>query len=97
MLSCSTEKEQMQTVRDLAKQDLITQLQLPEGTSFDEKAIEVVESKDIEDLGATYVVTFNITYDDANGNKKVKQHVLKYVKINDGGLAPEDYELTSFD
>ncbi len=97
LLSCSTEKEQMETVRDLAKQDLMIQLNLPEGTSFNDKEIVVTEGTELEGIGSTYIVKVTISSEDSNGNTIKKTHTLEYSKIAEGGLSPEDYELKSFD
>tara|TARA_R110002072_G_scaffold261258_3_gene419996 strand:- start:1464 stop:1796 length:333 start_codon:yes stop_codon:yes gene_type:complete len=97
-IACSTEKEQMETVRTLAKEDLITQLQLPEGTKFNENDIVITEkASDLEEIGATYIVTATVVSQDASGAEVVTTHTLEYVKIGEGGLSPDDYELKSFD
>ncbi len=97
-LACSTEKEQMQTVRNLAKEDLITQLQLPQGTKFSDNDIVITEKGTaLEEMGATYIVTAKIVSQDAAGNEVISTHTLEYVKVGEGGLSPNDYELKSFD
>jgi hypothetical protein len=98
IIGCSTEKEQMETVRELAKKDIINYLQLPEGTLFTEKDITVSEKTNgIEGIGATFVVKVAVVSQDANGNKNSVTHILEYVKIGEGGLSQSDYELQSFD
>ena len=98
LFACSTEKEQMETVRNLAVKDMIIQLQLPEGTKFNDEDIVVSEPvSDIEELGAIYVVNVTIKSQDASGAYVLKTHKLEYVKIGKGGLDPSDYELKSFD
>ncbi|WP_147437265.1 hypothetical protein [Ulvibacter antarcticus] len=97
VFSCSSEKEQMETVRALAKQDLITFLQLPEGTIFNDKDFAITEVPEIEGIGITYVVKIGISSQDRDGNTNVKTHKLEYAKIGEKGLSPDDYELTSFD
>ena len=98
LVGCSTEKEQMETVRQLAMKDMIIQLQLPEGTKFNTEDIVVSEPvSDIEELGAIYVVNVTIKSQDATGAFVLKTHKLEYVKIGEGGLDPSDYELKSFD
>lgn len=95
--ACSTEEKQLETVRALAIKDLQIQLQLPEGTKFDQKDIKVSEKEsDIESIESVYVVTFNIKSQDREGNEVVKTHTLEYEKIGEGGLSPDDYELKSF-
>ena len=45
VLSCATENKQEDVVRELAKKDAIEKLQLPGGTKFSDKNIEVTEAK----------------------------------------------------
>ena len=98
ILACSTEKRQMETVRDLAVKDIITQLQLPEGTKFNDANLIVTEKASaIEEMAATYVVKVAIKSQDEHGIEIVKNHILEYVKIGKSGLSPTDYELISFD
>ena len=98
LLACSSEEKKMETVRELAKKDLITQLQLPEGTTFNNEAIQVSETASaLERIDATYTVIFTINSQDSSGNPVTKKHTLTYAKIGEGGLSPEDYELTAFD
>ena len=98
LIACSSEKEQMETIRNLAINDIKIQLQLPEGTKFKTEDIIVSEAiRDAEELGDIFVVTFAIKYQDTDGNIVLKNHTLEYVKIGEGGLEPSDYELKSFD
>ncbi|MCH2488521.1 MAG: hypothetical protein MK211_00100 [Flavobacteriales bacterium] len=98
LLACSSEEKKMETVRELAKKDLITQLQLPEGTTFNDEEIQVSEkASDLEKVDATYTVIFTINSQDAAGNPVTQKHTLTYAKIGEGGLNPDDYELTAFD
>tara|TARA_R100000353_G_scaffold107188_1_gene77074 strand:+ start:397 stop:660 length:264 start_codon:yes stop_codon:yes gene_type:complete len=87
----------METLRSLAIEDLSTQLQLPEGTVFQEEAIEISEAKDVAEIDARYVVTFTIRSQDTYGTEEAKVYTLTYQKIGDGGLDPSDYELISFE
>ena len=88
----------METVRNLAVKDMIIQLQLPEGTKFNDKDIVVSEPvSDLEELGAIYVVNVSIKSQDASGAFVLNTHKLEYVKIGKGGLDSSDYELKSFD
>lgn len=98
ILSCSSEKKQLETVRNLAIKDMITFLQLPEGTSFTEKDIVITEeASEIGESGVTYLVKVVIVSQDRDGNKKSETHTLEYVKIGEDGLSATDYELKSFD
>lgn len=98
LIACSSEKEQIETIRNLAINDIKIQMQLPEGTKFNSEDIIVSEPiSDAEELGDIYVVTFAIKYQDTDGNVVLKNHKLEYVKIGEGGLEPSDYELKSFD
>ena len=97
-MSCSSEKKQMETVRELAVKDIITQLQLPEGTKFNDANVIVSEkASDIEELGATYLVKVTIKSQDNQGTEILKNYTLEYAKIGESGLSPSDYELISFD
>jgi uncharacterized protein YcfL len=97
MVACSTENKQEQVVRELAKKDLVEKLQLPEGTKFNDENIEVTETSTGEaSIGVTYLIKITVKSQDRDGNEVVKTHTMNYKKIGEGGLAPEDYELTSF-
>ena len=88
----------METVRNLAKWDIITFLQLPEGTSFTDKDISITEkAPEIGEIGVTYVVKVEVVSQDKDGNKKSETHTLEYIKIGEQGLSEADYELKSFD
>jgi hypothetical protein len=98
LIACSSEKEQMETIRNLAINDIKIQLQLPEGTNFNTEDIVVSEPiTDVEELGEIFVVKFSIKSQDTDGNIVLKNHTLEYVKIGEGGIDPSDYELKSFD
>ncbi|MRT18073.1 hypothetical protein F3C99_14085 [Vitellibacter sp. q18] len=98
IVSCSTEKKQEEVVRELAKKDLIEKLQLPEGTKFSNEDVELKETSTGEaSLGVTYIVKITVKSQDRDGNEIVKIYTMNYKKIGEGGLAPEDYELTSFE
>ncbi|MFT5437633.1 MAG: hypothetical protein ACI840_002288 [Ulvibacter sp.] len=98
VIACSSKKEQMETIRNLAIEDIKIQLQLPEGTKF--KTEDIIISgpiSDVEELGEIFIVKFAIKSQDIDGNIVLKNHSLEYVKIVKGGLDPSDYELKSFD
>ncbi|GHC62455.1 hypothetical protein [Ulvibacter litoralis] len=98
VLACSTEKEQMQTIRDLAVRDSIEKLQLPKETIITHKDIVVSEEKiNLENLGATYTVTITVASQNSTGEKVLDTHTLTYTKISEGGLSPHDYQLKSFE
>jgi hypothetical protein len=98
IVSCSTENKQEEVVRELAKKNLVEKLQLPEGTKFSDENIEVKETSTGEaSLGVTYLIKITIKSQDSEGNEIVKTHTMNYKKIGEGGLAPEDYELISFE
>jgi hypothetical protein len=88
----------METVRNLAKVDVINFLKLPEGTSFTDKDISITEkAAEIGEIGVTYVVKVAVISQDKDGNKKSQTHTLEYIKIGEKGLSEADYELKSFD
>ncbi|MCG2419850.1 hypothetical protein K8089_12535 [Aequorivita sp. F47161] len=96
--SCSTENKQEEVIRELAKKDAIEKLQLPEGTKFSDENIDVTETETGEgSIGVTYLVKVTIKSQDRDGNEIVKTHTFNYKKVGEGGLAPQDYELTSFE
>jgi hypothetical protein len=96
--SCSTENKQEEVIRELAKKDAIEKFQLPEGTKFSDQNIDVTETGTGEGfIGITYLVKVTIKSQDRDGNEIVKTHTFNYKKIGEGGLAPQDYELTSFE
>ncbi|MCW8981035.1 hypothetical protein [Altibacter sp.] len=97
LVGCSSEKQQMETLRTLAIQDLSTQLQLPEGTVFHKETIEISEAKDVAEIEARYIVTCTIQSQSADGNEETRIYTLTYQKIGEGGLDPADYELISFE
>lgn len=98
LFSCSSEKKQMEIIRDMAQNDVQRLLELPEGTLFENKQIKISKSpNDEEDFGTTYVVKVRIHSEDKDGNMNIKTHILEYTKIGETGLSPDDYELKSFD
>ncbi|MDC8001455.1 hypothetical protein POV26_10415 [Aequorivita todarodis] len=98
IVACSTENKQEQVIRELAKKDAIEKLQLPEGTKFNDENIELTETETGEaSLGVTYIVKVTVKSQDREGNEILKTYTFNYKKIGEGGLAPEDYELVSFE
>ncbi len=98
IVSCSTEGKQEEVVRELAKKDAIEKLQLPEGTAFSNENIEITETETGEaSIGVSYLVKITIKSQDREGNEIVETHTMNYKKTGEGGLAPEDYELISFE
>ena len=98
VVSCSTENKQQDVVRELAKKDAIEKLQLPEGTTFKNENVEVIESETGEaSIGVSYLVKITIKSQDREGTEIVKTYTMTYKKTGEGGLAPEDYELISFE
>jgi len=98
VIACSSEKEQMETIRNLAVNDMKIQLQLPEGTKFNTDDIFVSDPiMDTEELGEIFVVKFALKSQDTDGNIVLKNHTLEYVKIAEGVIDASDYALKSFD
>lgn len=98
IVSCSTENNQEVVIRELAKKDAIEKLQLPEGTMFNDENVEVTETETGEaNLGVTYLVKVTIKSQDRDGKEIIKTYTFNYKKIGEGGLSPQDYELTSFE
>ena len=98
LIACSSEKEQMETIRNLAIDDIKIQLQLPEGSKFNTEDIVVSEAiTDVEELGEIFKVKITTKSQDAAGDIVLKNHILEYVKVDDGWLDASDYELKSFD
>ena len=98
VIACSSEEEQMETIRNLAVNDIKIQLHLPGGTKFNSEDIIVSKPiSDAEELGEIFKVNFAVKSQDADGNIVLKNHTLEYVKIGEDGLDPSDYELKSFD
>ncbi|WP_347372784.1 membrane lipoprotein lipid attachment site-containing protein [Aequorivita sp. Q41] len=96
--SCTTENKQEDVVREIAKKDAIEKLQLPEGTTFNNETIEVVETESGDaSIGVRYLVKLTIKSQDREGNEIINTHIFNYEKIGDRGLNPEDYELISFE
>jgi len=98
IVSCATENNNDEVIRELAKKDIIEKLELPEGTKFNNEDIEVTENNTAEgSLGVTYIVKVTIKSQDENGNEVIKTHTMNYKKLDDASEAAEDYELTSFE
>lgn len=98
VVSCSTEGNQEEVVRELAKKDAIEKLQLPEGTTFNNENIEVTETESGEAfVGVSYLVKVTVKSQDREGNEIIKTHTFNYKKKGEGGLSPQDYELISFE
>lgn len=96
-LSCDTDKQQMETLKERAQDDLITQLQLPEGTVFNDDSFSVNEEEsDLEGVHAVYTINVTVKSQDKTGNEINKTYTLEYEKVGEGGLDPNDYELKSF-
>lgn len=93
VFACASDKEDTQTVRDMAVQEVKTELSLPDGTTFNDENIEVTEeASNTEGVETIYVVKISIKSQDKNGNEMVKTHTLKYEKADD-----DTYKLASFD
>ncbi len=98
LVSCSTDNKQQQVIRELAKRDAIENLQLPEGTKFNDDNIEVIETENSDGaLGFTYLIKITVKSQDRDGNEVLKTHTMNYKKVGEGGMSPEDYELISFE
>ncbi len=98
IVACSTENKQEAVVRELAKKDAVEKLQLPEGTKFNNENVEVTETETGEAaIGISYLVKLTIKSQDSEGNEIIETHTMTYKKTGEGGLAPEDYELISFE
>lgn len=98
IISCSTENKQQTVVRELAKKDAVEKLQLPEGTKFNDENIVLTETATGEAfIGTSYIVKITVKSQDHEGSEILKTYTLNYKKISEGGLAPEDYELISFE
>lgn len=98
LVSCSLDNKQEKVVRELAKKDAVEKLQLPEGTKFIEEHIELTETETGEaSIGITYIVKVTVNSQDREGNEILKTYTLNYKIIGEDGLAPEDYELISFE
>lgn len=98
IVSCSTEGKQEDVVRELAKKDAVEKLELPEGTTFNNDNVEVTETEKGEaSIGISYLVKITVKSQDRDGNEILKTHTFNYKKRGEGGLAPEDYELISFE
>ena len=96
--SCSTEKNREEVLRELAQKDAIEKLDLPEGTKFSNEDLEITETQTGEaSMGISYLVKITVKSQDREGNIVTKTHTLTYNLSDGGGLAPEDYELVSFD
>ncbi|MBK5213447.1 MAG: hypothetical protein JJE55_07290 [Flavobacteriaceae bacterium] len=98
IVACSTENKQEAVVRELAKKDAVEKLQLPEGTKFSNENVEVTETETGEaSIGISYLVKLTVKSQDSDGNEIIETHTMTYKKTGEGGLAPEDYELISFE
>ena len=74
------------------------QLQLPEGTKFNDDDILITEETK-SDAGeiTIYIVEATVKSQNQDGKEVLKTYKLHYEKIGEGGLDPNDYELTSFE
>jgi len=92
VFACASDKKDVQTVRDMAVQEVKKQMDLPEGTAFNNDNIEVTEqASDTEGVETIYVVKISVKSQDQDGNEMVKTHTLKYEKAEDN-----TYKLASF-
>lgn len=98
LMACSTESQQMKTVRQRAMKDLEVALGLPEGTKFSKGAISVHEEvPDVSEIGAEYLVKITVNASNTSGDEVANTYMLRYRKVREGGLDPNDYELISFE
>lgn len=96
IVACSNETRNDDTVRELAKEDIIAEYNLPEGTKFDDEDIEITENKTGDaPLGYTYIVKITVKSQDREGNEVIKTHVREYKQIGEKGNSREDFELIS--
>jgi hypothetical protein len=90
LLGCSTETQQLKTVRQRAMKDIEVALGLPEGTRFRKGAISVNEEvPKVTDDGAVYVVKITVEASNTSGENVMNTYVLRYKKIGEGGLDPQ--------
>lgn len=93
LFACASDKKDTETVRDMAVQEVKKQMNLPEGTTFNNENIEVTEeTSDAEGIETIYVVKISIKSQDQDGNEMVKTNTLRYEKADD-----DTYKLASFD
>ncbi len=92
LFACASDKEDTRTVRDMAIQEVKSELNLPDGTTFNNENIEVTEEpSDTEGVETVYVVKISIKSQDKAGNEMVKTHTLRYEKAEN-----DTYKLASF-
>jgi len=76
VIACSAEKEQMETIRDLAKEAITIQLQLPESTVLNEKSIVLNKDSDSHKTVATYSVSVKVISQNASVEELVDIHII---------------------
>ena len=91
--SCANEKQDMDSVRKMAKEDAIEKLGLPEGTKFDESTMEISETESIDGATETYIVKVSVKSQDAAGEEMVETYTMTYKKPE----GAKEYELQSFE
>ena len=93
LVACANDTKDTETVREMAVQEVTSQLNLPDGTTFNDENIEVTEkASDEEGIKTIYVVKVSIKSQDKDGNEIVKTHTLEYEKAENN-----TYKLASFD
>ncbi len=96
IVACANETRNDDTVRELAKEDIIAEFNLPEGTKFNDEDIVITENKSGDaPLGYTYIVKITVKSQDREGNEIIKVHTKEYKQIGEKGNSREDFELIS--
>lgn len=85
-------------VREVAKTDIVKELNLPEGTKFTDESIEITRNPEVVDgPNVEYIVKVTVKSENEAGDEIVKVYKMHYKKIADAEAAKDQFELTSFE
>lgn len=102
MVACNSNNEKYDEgdLRETAKKDIMEKMDLPEGTKFDEKDMEVsTNPENGEGPNVEYIVKVTIKSQNEDGKEMVETHKMHYKKRENAEAKAEKerYELTSFE
>ncbi len=99
IVACSSDtKSDHDTVRELAKKDIIEKLDLPKGTEFSDESVELTTNPaDGDGPNVEYIVKVTVKSQDQSGSEVVKVHKMHYKKKAAAEAAKDQFELTFFE
>lgn len=99
VVACSNNKtEDEDHLRETARKDIVEKMDLPEGTIFDDKSMEVTRNPENEDgPNVEYIVKVTVKSQNQDGKEIEKVHRMHYRKKADAEAAKDRFELQTID